>query len=88
MKEHLIEVLTDVPLIVLPINLIFLYFISAWHEPNQLILASELVCLFGFPVFGIWRLWRYLSRLGRIWRSQEATSYIGNLRRVKGEAKK
>ena len=62
MKKHLIEVLTDAALIALPTNLLYLYFANAWHEPNQLILASELFCLFVFPVFGIWRVWRYLAR--------------------------
>lgn len=62
MKKHLIEILTDAALIALPTNLLYLYFANAWHEPNQLILASELFCLSGFTVFGIWRVWRYLAR--------------------------
>ena len=64
MNKHVIEVLTDAALIALPTNLLFLYFVNAWYEPNQLILASELFFLFGFTVFGIWRVWRYLSQLG------------------------
>ena len=60
-KSIVIEIITDVVIIWLPIDLLYLYFANGWREPNLLILHLEIVLLFLLPVFGIYRLYSFIK---------------------------
>ena len=64
-KEDIKEIITVTALIWLPINLLYLYYNGAWYEPNVFILTAELLMLYAYPVFGIWRLISYIRRARR-----------------------
>ena len=61
MKKHLVEIITDVVVIILPLDILYLYFGGGWCEPIKIILWAELIMLFAFPVFGIWRVYSYIK---------------------------
>jgi len=53
MKTFDIIIVTAV-LVVLPIDLLYLYYAGGWIEPNQLILNAELTILYLIPLYGLW----------------------------------
>ena len=57
--KHIIEVLTDTCLIVLPCDLLYIYSYGGWYEPNPIILWAELIILPSIILLGIFRVWRY-----------------------------
>ena len=61
--KYIEEIFTDVVVIVFPIDILYLYFAGGWCEPNRFILAAELIMLFATPVFGIWRVIKYIRSL-------------------------
>ena len=63
MRKHFVEIITDVVIIWLPIDLLYLYFAGAWREPIKIILWIELIMLFTLPIFGIWRVYSYIKRI-------------------------
>lgn len=58
-QKHSIEVITDTCLIVLPIDLLCLYFAGGWCEPNKIILVIELIMLPLISILGIIRIADY-----------------------------
>jgi len=54
-KKAIIEAITDILLIGMATNLLYLYFVGAWSDPYILILVSELVMLVAVIGFGIYR---------------------------------
>ena len=54
--KHLIEIITDTLLIILPADLLYLYFMGAWYDPIRAIEVTELVILWGAMLLGIWRV--------------------------------
>ena len=62
MTKHIDIILTTALLFIFPVDLLYLYFAGGWHEPNSVILYTELGLLFLLPVFAVWRFCRYLSK--------------------------
>lgn len=61
MKENMLEFVTDMLLIVLSADLLALYIIGRWYEPNLVILVSELVVLVAIIGFAVYRIHRYIA---------------------------
>ena len=61
-REDIVETITTVGLLVLPTDLLYLFYDGAWTDPNKIILTAELILLYAFPAFAIWRFARYLRR--------------------------
>ncbi len=59
LTSTIIEVITDICLIGLSADLLYLYFAGAWSDPNVLILTIELIILPLILFFGIWRVWMF-----------------------------
>ena len=57
------EIITDVALIVLPLDILYLYFAGGWTEPNPVILYAELMILPLFTLFGIFRTIKFFKEL-------------------------
>ena len=62
MKEAFLEFVTDMLLIVLSADLLLLYFMGGWSDPNPIILWSELIALVAIIGFAIYRFHRYITR--------------------------
>lgn len=70
--KHVIEILTDVCLLIFPIDMLYLYYSGSWYEPQLFILYSELVLCYCLPFFALWRIWQYFNGIKRegIWNSE------------------
>ena len=62
-KTAIKEVITNACLIVLPADLLYLYFAGEWTDPNKYILTVELIVLPLILIFGVWRTVRFLNRV-------------------------
>ena len=62
-RKDFVEILTDVVVIWLPIDLLYLYFAGSWYEPIKVILYAELILLFALPIFGILRVYFYIKSI-------------------------
>ena len=60
-KSALLEIITDTVIVWLPIDLLYLYSARGWNETNVIILYAELLLLFLLPIFGIWRLYKFIK---------------------------
>ena len=60
-RKDFTEILTDVVIIWLPIDILYLYFAGSWYEPIKVIFWAEMVMLFVLPLFGIWRVYFYIK---------------------------
>jgi len=61
MKRDMIEVVTDVLLMVMAGDILYLYFIGAWYEPCIPALITELIILPATIGFAIWRFIHYIK---------------------------
>ena len=61
--KWVIETITTTCLIVLPIDLLYIYYAGGWREPNAVILWAELGLLYLLPFFAIWRLGWILGKV-------------------------
>jgi len=61
-REFIIEAFTDVCLVALPWDILYLYRAGGWYEPNRFILIVELTMLPAIMALGVWRFCRYLKR--------------------------
>ena len=61
-RQIIIEIITDVLLIGMAGDLLYLYFTGGWREPTRVILFSELAILFFAVGFGCWRLARFIKK--------------------------
>lgn len=64
-KAIILETLTDVLIVAMAANLLYLYFTGGWCEPIVAILISELVLLFLAIIFGCYRFIRFMRRIER-----------------------
>lgn len=64
-KEILVECCTDLLIVVLSADLLYLYFAGAWYEPIRLLRVLELVLLFFAVAFGCWRFASFVKRKRR-----------------------
>lgn len=60
LRSLIIEIFTDALLIALPGDIIYLYLVGGWQEPNSYILAVELVILPAIMLLGVWRVVRFI----------------------------
>ena len=60
-KRFFIEAVTTGLLVALPADLLYLYYIGVWYEPNKTLELAELVILYAVPLFAIWRHYLFLS---------------------------
>lgn len=63
MREAALEFITDMLLIILSADLLYLYFNGAWIEPNTIIATSEIIVLVAIIGLGLYRLFRYITRV-------------------------
>jgi len=61
--DYFVEIMTDFLLILLPADLIYLYFAGAWYDSRVAIEIAEVVLLCFISLFGVWRLFRYSKGL-------------------------
>jgi len=62
LKRLVVNLFGDVMLLVLAADELLLYYRGAWSDPSRLILGAELVFLYGFIVFAIWRIIYHIRR--------------------------
>jgi len=63
-----VELLTAMLLVVLAGDLLYLYYIGAWYDPNKIIEISEVVLLYALIVLGVgYFIWRIRYARKRCW---------------------
>lgn len=60
-RNLIIEAITDTLLIVLPGDLLYLYFAGGWYEPAIWLLVLEMLILPCIALLGIWRVVRFIQ---------------------------
>ncbi len=56
------EVIAVTLMVVLPLDILYLYYAGGWVEPIKVILYVEIVMLYSIPVYGIWQFIRWIRR--------------------------
>ncbi|KKM75490.1 hypothetical protein LCGC14_1389840 [marine sediment metagenome] len=56
------EVIAVTLLVVLPLDILYLYYAGGWVEPIKVILYVDLVMLYCIPIYGIWQFISWIRR--------------------------
>ena len=56
------DLLSDVLLVILSADILYLYFAGGWYEPNLIILTAELIALFTIAIWGIFRFYTLITK--------------------------
>lgn len=59
-KTLAINLVSDVMLLILACDLLYLYYAGGWIEANKVILVAELVVLYALIPFSIWRFFAHI----------------------------
>lgn len=62
---YAIEVVTNSCLIILPADLLYIYYMGYWYDPHPVIQYAELALLYMLPILGVWRIIRHLRGIKR-----------------------
>lgn len=66
MKELIVECWTDILIIILAGDLLYLYFAGSWSDPILAIEVLELIILFSALIFGCWRLIMFIRKKQKV----------------------
>lgn len=62
-RNLVLNLFEDMMLLVVSADLLYLYYAGAWTDLNRATLIAELVCLYGFIAFAIWRVYRHIKEV-------------------------
>ena len=62
MRKLFEDLMSDILLVVLAGDLLYLYFGGAWYDPNRAIELAELAALSLIVLWGFWRFYRHVKR--------------------------
>lgn len=65
LKWKILDLVLMAVFVILSLDMLYLYYSGAWHDPYKIIEISEVLLLYAFSIFGIVRIVLKLRELNR-----------------------